>query len=216
MTYKIVIGNKNYSSWSMRPWLVLDHFGFDYEEELIPLNQEDTRARILHFSPPGRVPCLLDGSFPVWESLAIIEYLAEARPDAGIWPADPRDRARARSLSAEMASGFLPLRRACPMNLRKQFRFRPRGGAAARKDVERFENIVRDQVGRSGGPFLFGTFGGTDAMYAPLCTRLQTYAWPVGEATRKYVDAVMGNASVKRWREAALKETWVIPADEVK
>lgn len=217
MSYTIVIGNKNYSSWSMRPWLVLDHFGFDYEEELVPLDQEDTRSRLLTYTPAAKVPVLLNGPFAIWDSLAIIEYLAEANPDKAIWPADERERARARSLSAEMHSGFSALRRACPMNLRKQFKWKPRGGPKAQKDVERIEDMVRDQMYRSGGPFLFGEeFGAVDAMYAPVCTRLATYAWPMSDTLKAYVEKVLRQPSVARWREAALQESWVIPADEVK
>lgn len=215
MRYTIVIGNKNYSSWSMRPWLVLDHFEFDFDEELIPLDEDDTRERILQVSPSGRVPVLLAGPFGVWDSLAIIEYLAEHNPDVSVWPTDERDRARARSLSAEMHAGFAALRAACPMNLRKRFRWKLRGGAAAKRDVQRFEDIVRDQITRSGGPYLFGDFTAADAMYAPLVTRLDTYAWPMDNLTRSYVETVLKNPSVQKWREAALEEHWVIEADEV-
>ncbi|MEM8665774.1 MAG: glutathione S-transferase family protein [Pseudomonadota bacterium] len=216
MRYTIVIGNKNYSSWSLRPWLVLDHFGFEYEEELVALDLEDTRSRLLAFSPAAKVPILIDRSYAVWDSLAIIEYLAEVNPDAGIWPSDMQERARARTLSAEMHAGFPGLRKACPMNLKKSFKFRPRGGPAAVKDVERFEQIVRDRMMRSGGPFLFGEWGAVDAMYTPLATRLATYNWPMNDETRAYVDALLATPSFLKWREAALEEKWVIAADEVK
>ena len=157
MKYKIVVGNKNYSSWSMRPWLVLDHFAFDYDEEVVPLDEPDTRARLLALSPSGKVPVLLEGAFAVWDSLAIIEYLAEMRPDAGIWPAPAGERARARSLAAEMHAGFAGLRAACPMNLRKVVRFRHRGGPQVDREVDRFEGLVRDCLMRSGSAigFLF-------------------------------------------------------------
>jgi len=214
--FRIVIGNKNYSSWSMRPWLVLDHFGFDYEEELVPLDQSDTRERLLSFSPAAKVPILIDRSYTVWDSLAIIEYLAEQKPEAGIWPADMQERARARAISCEMHSGFFALRRACPMNLRKEFVYKLRGGAAARKDVDRFEGIVRDRMMRSGGPYLFGEWCAADAMFAPLVTRLATYNWPVDDTTKAYIEAVLGEASFQKWREAALKESWVLRHDEVK
>ena len=216
MRFKIVIGNKNYASWSMRPWLVLDHFGFEYEEELVPLDQADTRARLLSYSPAAKVPILIDRSYAVWDSLAIIEYLAEQKPDAGIWPADLQERARARSLSAEMHAGFNALRRACPMNLRKEFVFKLRGGAAARKDVERFEGIVRDRMMRSGGPFLFGEWCAADAMYAPLASRIATYNWPVNHETQSYVEAVLGEASFQKWRAAGVEESWGLAHDEVK
>ncbi|GAB5375144.1 MAG: glutathione S-transferase family protein [Acuticoccus sp.] len=214
--YKIIIGNKNYSSWSMRPWLVLKHFDLPFEEELVPLDQADTRATLLSYSPAAKVPILIDRSYTVWDSLSIIEYLAEHEPDAGIWPEDPQDRARARSISCEMHSGFSALRRGCPMNLRKEFVFKLRGGAAARKDVDRFEGIVRDRIMRSGGPFLFGKWCAADAMFAPLASRLATYNWPVDETTRAYVEAVMGEGAFQTWREAALEETWVLAHDEIK
>ena len=146
----------------------------------------------------------------------LLEYLAEQKPDAGIWPADLQDRARARSLSAEMHAGFNALRRACPMNLRKEFVFKPRGGAAARKDVERFEGIVRDRMMRSGGPFLFGEWCAADAMYAPLASRIATYNWPVNHETQTYVEAVLGEASFQKWRAAGVEESWVLAHDEVK
>lgn len=216
MRYKILIGNKNYSSWSMRPWLVLNHFGFDYDEEMIPLDTAETRPRILAYSPAGRVPVLVDRSFAVWDSLAIIEYLAEAKPEAWIWPEDRQDRARARSLAAEMHSGFPAMRNACPMNLRKSFKWKPRGGPAAQKDFERFETIVRDRTMRGGGPFLFGEWSAVDAMYAPYVSRLTGYNWPMNETTRAYAAAVEAEASFRKWKEAALTETWVIAHDEVK
>ncbi|XWN30271.1 MAG: glutathione S-transferase family protein [Devosia sp.] len=216
MKYTIILGNKNYSSWSMRAWLVLDHFGFDYEEELIPLDEPDTRGKILAYSPAGKVPCLAHGAFVVWDSLAIIEYLAETKPEANIWPEDRLTRARARAVSAEMHSGFSALRRACPMNLRKTFRRKPRGGVQAKKDVARIEEMIREQLNRSGGPFLFGEYSAADAMYAPITARLTGYDWPMEEATSLYVQAVQSEASYVRWREAALKEPWVIAADETK
>ncbi len=216
MRYKIVIGNKNYSSWSMRPWLVLDHFGFEYEEELVRLNTPETRASLLLYSPAAKVPILIDRSYAVWDSLAIIEHLAEVKPEAGIWPEDSHDRGRARALSAEMHAGFPALRRACPMNLRKTFPFKPRGGADARKDIERFEGIVRDRMMRSEGPYLFGKWCAVDAMYTPLATRIRTYGWTVNDETSRYVDALLDNASFKKWRDEAVKESWIIDHDEVK
>jgi len=215
MRYTIVIGNKNYSSWSMRPWLVLDHFGFEFDEELIPLDEEDTRARILSYSPAGQVPVLVHRSFAVWDSLAIIEYLADVQPDVGIWPEDMQQRAIARSVSAEIHSGYRALRAGCPMNLRKSFRFKRRGGIAAQKEVERFETMVRDRTHRSGGPFLFGDFSAADAMFAPVVARLGGYGWPLAGETRTYCEAVQTLPSYRRWKEAALEETWVVEADEV-
>ncbi|RAH97835.1 glutathione S-transferase [Acuticoccus sediminis] len=214
MKYTIVIGNKNYSSWSMRPWLVLDHFGLEYDEVMVPLDMPETRTTILSFSPSGRVPVLVDGGFAVWDSLSIIEYLAEKHPDLGIWPSDPHDRARARSLAAEMHGGFTGLRVACPMNLKAVKKFKARGGSAAARDVARFEGLISDRVARSGGPFLFGEWSAVDAMYAPMTARLTGYSWPMEPATQRYVEAVQSEASYKKWRAAALEERWVHPRSD--
>lgn len=211
MNLTIVIGNKNYSSWSMRPWLVLDHFGFDYDEVVVPLDQPETRATILGYTPAGKVPVLLEGAFAVWDSLAIIEYLAELKPDAGIWPTDRKDRARARALASEMHSGFAALRQALPMNLKVVKPHKARGGAATERDVARFEAMVRDRMARTDGPFLFGAWSAVDAMYAPVAARLTGYSWPMEEATRAYVSAVQGEASYQKWLAAGLEERWVHP-----
>ncbi|MCF3934300.1 glutathione S-transferase family protein [Acuticoccus sp. M5D2P5] len=214
MSLRLVIGNKNYSSWSMRPWLVLDHFGFAFEETLIPLDMPETADAIRAHSPAGRVPVLIDGGLTLWESLAIIEYLAEKAPDRAIWPADPAARAMARCLASEMHAGFMGLRAACPMNIRARRSHRPRGEAET-ADVARFEALVADALGTHGGPFLFGDWCAADAMFAPLVSRLSTYGWPIAETTRAYVDAVESEASFHRWREAALAEEWVLPREEV-
>ena len=216
MQYTIVIGNKNYSSWSLRPWLVLDHFHLGYEEVMVPLDTPHTRDTLLSYTPAAKVPVLVSDKATVWDSLAIIEFLAEEHPAARIWPEDRRDRARARSLAAEMHSGFNALRGGCPMNLRKTFKFKLRGGPQARKDVDRFEQIVRDRMMRSGGPFLFGDWGAVDAMFTPLATRLINYAWPIEDETRAYCDALMGTDSFKKWQAAGVIETAILHADEVK
>lgn len=211
MKLTIVIGNKNYSSWSMRPWLVLDHFGFEYDEVMVPLDQPETRPTILSYSPAGRVPVLVDGGFAVWDSLAIIEYLAELKPEAAIWPADRKDRAAARALASEMHSGFAALRQALPMNLKVVKPYKSRGGAAAERDIARFEAMVRDRMARTDGPFLFGEWSAVDAMYAPVAARLSGYSWPMEDATRAYVGAVQGEASYQKWLAAGLEERWTHP-----
>ena len=155
----LVIGNKNYSSWSLRPWIAMRQAGIGFEEVLIPLDEPDTKARIAEYSPAGKVPVWTDGAATVWESLAILEHLAERFPGAGLWPEDPAARAAARSVAAEMHAGFHALREACPMNMRKRFAERDRGPAVAR-DVSRIDQIWRDCRGwfGAGGPFLFGPF----------------------------------------------------------
>ncbi|HEX2136679.1 MAG TPA: glutathione S-transferase family protein [Microvirga sp.] len=211
----LVIANKLYSSWSLRPWLLLRELGIAFDEIVIPLDTPTTKAEVLRHSPAGKVPILVDGDVTVWESIAIIEYAADAY-GAPVWPADRKARAMARSVAAEMHAGFQALRSACPMNLGKKFARRDRGEAVAR-DVARFEGIVRDareRFGR-GGPFLFGAFSGADAMYAPVVTRLETYSIPVSAPTRAYMDAILALPSFQDWRAAALQETWVVADDEV-
>jgi glutathione S-transferase len=211
----LVIGNKLYSSWSLRPWLLLRQFGIPFEEILIPLDRPDTKARVLEHSPAGKVPILIDGDVTVWESIAIMDYVGEAF-GAPVWPADVRARAMARSVAAEMHAGFQALRSACPMNLGKKFPSRERGEAVA-EDVARFARILRDARERFGigGPFLFGGFSAADAMYAPLATRLETYSIAVDATTRSYVDAVLSLPAFQQWRAAALSEPWVLHHDEV-
>lgn len=211
----LVIGNKNYSSWSMRPWLVARHVGLAFEEILIPLDTPETAEHIRAHSPSGRVPCLRDGDVVVWESLAIIEYLAERAPEASVWPADPAARADARAIAAEMHAGFAALRAACPVNLRKVFPFRDWGGAAAAADVARIETIFAERLARSGGPFLYRAFTAADAMYAPVVARLTGYSWPLAETTRRYCEAVEALPAYAEWKAAALEEPWIVPSDEV-
>jgi glutathione S-transferase len=211
----LVIANKCYSSWSMRPWLLMRHLGIAFDEITIPLDLPDTKAQVLKHSPAGKVPILIDGDVTIWETLAIIEYVGETL-GAPVWPADGNARAMARSVAAEMHAGFSALRSACPMNLGKKFPQRDRGEAVAR-DVARFAEIVRDARERfgQGGPFLFGVFSAADAMFAPLVTRLETYSIDLDPRTRAYSDAILSLPAFQEWRSAGLKETWVVDADEV-
>lgn len=212
---KIFLANKLYSSWSMRPWLVMRHFGIAFEETVIPLRQDDTRMRILRYSPSGKLPVLTDGDIAVWDSLAIIHYLAELYPEKSIWPNDQTARACALAISAEMHSGFPALRKACPMNLGK--RFENRGfGTEVDSDVARITDLVVDARSRFGarGPFLFGEFSAADAMYAPVIARLDGYRFDVSNTIKPYMDAIQGLPSYQDWRSAALKEPWVIEAYE--
>jgi glutathione S-transferase len=211
----LVIANKLYSSWSLRPWLLLRQFGIAFDEILIPLDLPDTKERVLKHSPAGKVPILVDGDATVWESIAIMEYAGDALA-APVWPQDRAARAMARSVAAEMHAGFSALRSACPMNLGKKYAARDRGEAVAR-DVARFSGIVRQARERfgEGGPFLFGAFSAADAMYAPLVTRLDTYSFDLDDTTRAYADAILALPAFQEWRLAALKETWIVEADEV-
>jgi glutathione S-transferase len=210
----LVIANKCYSSWSLRPWILLKEFGIAFDEVLIPLDLPDTKEKVLKHSPAGKVPILIDGDVTVWESIAIMDYVGEAF-GKDVWPKDKRARAMARSIAAEMHAGFSALRSACPMNLGKRYARLDRGEAVA-KDVARFEQIVRDARAVAGdGPFLFGAFSAADAMYAPLVTRLDTYSFDLSTQSRAYVDAVLALESFQDWREAALKESWIVDHDEV-
>ena len=212
MTLKLVIGNKNYSSWSMRPWLALRASRIPFEEIFIPLYTGQTdKDRILRFTRSGKVPALIDGDITVWDSLAIIEYLAERFPEAKLWPQDHVARAHARSVSAEMHSGFMPLRNECGMNLH-----RPVGSIAlsedARANVARVEEIWNDCRERYGkqGPFLFGAFTGADAMYAPVVHRFRTYAIKVRPVAQAYMETMMALPAFNEWTEAGLTETLII------
>jgi glutathione S-transferase len=212
MTLKLVIGNKNYSSWSMRPWLALRANDIPFEEIFIPLyTGAADKQRILDFSHAGKVPILVDGEVTVWDSLAIIEYVAERFPEKRLWPEHPAHRARARAVSAEMHSGFAALRNECGMNLHRPVRAIELS-EDARANVARIEEIwadCRKRYGRS-GPFLFGRFGAADAMFAPVVHRFRTYAVAVSEETQRYMDAMMALPAFAEWTKAGLAETIVI------
>jgi glutathione S-transferase len=212
MVLKLVIGNKNYSSWSMRPWLALRANNIAFDEIFIPLyTGAADKQRILSFSHSGKVPALIDGDITIWDSLAIIEYVAEKFPESRLWPEDRASRAHARSISAEMHSGFAALRNECGMNLH-----RPVGAIAlsdeARGNIARVEQIwleCRARYGRS-GPFLFGAFGGADAMFAPVVHRFRTYAIEVAADAKAYMATMMSLPAFQEWTSAGLAETIVI------
>jgi glutathione S-transferase len=217
MTLTLVIGNKNYSSWSMRPWLALKASGIAFEERFIPLYTSPAdKQRILDITPAGKVPALIDGDVTVWDSLAIIEYVAERFPEAGFWPATPASRAHARSISAEMHSGFSALRRECGMNLHRPISAKPLSDNA-RADIARIQELWTDCRQRSAkaGPFLFGTFSAADAMYAPVIHRFRTYAIEVMSPVREYMDAMMALPAFRQWTEEGLAETLVIEKFEI-
>jgi len=216
MTLKLVIGNKNYSSWSMRPWLALRANNIAFEEVFIPLYTGDAdKQRILGFSRAGKVPTLIDGDVTVWDSLAIIEYLAERFPEAGLWPEDRADRAYARSISAEMHSGFMALRNECPMNLHRPVR-EVALSQDARANIARIQEIWLDcrerqnKLGGKPGPFLFGAFGAADAMFAPVVYRFRSFAIDVAPKVRAYMDTMLALPAVEEWTKAGLAETLLI------
>jgi len=212
MALKLVIGNKNYSSWSMRPWLALRANDIAFDEVFIPLYTGDAdKRRILDFTPSGKVPALIDGDITIWDSLAIIEYVAERFPQSRIWPEDRARRAHARSISAEMHSGFAALRNECGMNLHRLVRAVALS-ADARADVARVEQIwieCRERYGKF-GPFLFGAFGGADAMFAPVVHRFRSFAIAVAPEAQAYMDTMMALPAFQQWTSAALAETLII------
>ena len=216
MSLRLIIGNTNYSSWSLRPWIAMKAAGIAFEDTVISLDAPDFKAQITALSGAGKVPVLLDGDVRVWESLAIIEYVAEKFPAAGLWPAQENARAHARAVAAEMHAGFLPLRRHLPMNVRRPVKPRPLHDGA-RADVARIETIWNECRARfgGGGPFLYGCFSAADSMYAPVVWRFHTYAVDVSAATRAYMDAVLGLPASREWYETARREPWVLEHDEV-
>lgn len=217
---KLLIGNKCYSSWSLRAWLMLSAKGLAFEERLIPLDEPGFKEAIFAEAPGsgGTVPMLIDGEIAVWETLAIMEYLHERFPERGIWPADRAARAHARAIASEMHAGFFALRRACPMNLGKRFSARNRGADVA-GDVARITALWREARARFGaageGPFLYGAFCAADAMFAPVVTRLDTYSIPVDPGSAAYMRAVLALPAYRTWLGAALAEPWIVAQDEV-
>lgn len=216
MALKLIVGNKNYSSWSFRPWIAMKVANIAFEEEVISLDAADFKPRVSRISGTGKVPVLDDGGIHVWESLAILEYLAERFPGARLWPIGPAARARARVVASEMHAGFLPLRRALPMNMWRPVKRRELNDET-KANVRRIQAMwaeCRNRYG-SGGPFLFGSFGAADAMYAPVVSRFHTYDVEVDAPTRAYMDAMMALPAWTEWKQAALQEPWVLPEDEV-
>lgn len=213
----LIIGNKNYSSWSLRPWIVMTAKDIAFEETLVQLRAVDTPARIRQFSPSSKVPCLVDGDVAVWESLSIMEYLAEKFPDKGIWPADAKARAHARSISSEMHAGFQPLRMACPMSITQRFAPKPLADDV-KANVARIAEIWGEARGRhadkAAGPFLYGAFSAADGMYAPVVSRFHSYGIAPDETSTAYMDAVRAHPAYRAWLAAATEETWVIQQNE--
>jgi glutathione S-transferase len=216
MALTLLIGNKNYSSWSLRPWIAMRVAGIEFEETVVPLYEPGSRDRVLPVAPTGKVPALVDGSVHLWESIAILEYLAERFPRAGFWPVDAHARAHARAISAEMHAGFAALRRHYPMNMRRSPKSRETV-AEVEREVRRIDALwtdCRERFG-AGGPFLFGRFGAADAMYAPVVSRFHTYAVEVGAQANRYMTDVMALPAWGEWERAARAEPWVMPANEI-
>jgi glutathione S-transferase len=211
---KLIIGNSNYSSWSVRPWLVLTHFEIPFEEQLAPLSGSGWKDNIRIVSPTGRVPVLVDGDLVVAETIAIIEYLAESYPQKIIWPADRVARALARAAAAEMHSGFSDLRNAAPMNLRASLPGLVDPDKVA-GDLARLESLWGGHLERSGGPFLFGAFSAADAMYAPVAGRIRTYALPVSDTAMQYVEAIYALPAFQTLLAKAEAEPWTVQRDEL-
>ena len=218
--FTLVIGNKNYSSWSLRGWLMARTAGIEFEEQVVPLDLPETQSNIRKHSPSGRLPVLLHRGLAVWESLAIAEYLNELKPEAGLWPAAVAARAHARAISSEMHAGFADLRNNMPVNIRASY---PGKGLtpAVRADIERITSMWRDCRKRFAGAapkddgFLFGTFGAADAMYAPVVTRLRTYGVTVDSDSDAYCKAVLAHPAMKEWTDEAKNEPWLIAAYEL-
>jgi glutathione S-transferase len=213
----LIIANKAYSSWSMRPWIALKANGIDFRETVICLDQPDTTAKIKAFSPTGKVPVLQHGDVTVWDSLAILEYMAEQFPEKPLWPKGSAVRAVARAISAEMHSGFANMRAAMPMNVRKVLPDIPRT-EAVETDIARITALWRDCRAKYGaaGPFLFGAFSNADAMFAPVVTRFKTYAVALDGVTQAYSDAVLNHPAMREWYISAAGEPWVIAKYEAK
>ncbi len=207
-TLKLIIGNKKYSSWSMRPWIALRHHNIEFEEELSRFDHSTMHAHFWKFSPTKKVPVLIDGELTVWDSLAILEYLAERFPEARLWPEDRSTRAHARSVANEMHSGFPALRAECPMNMARK------PGALelseeCRTDIRRVETLMNDCYEEHGGPFLFGDFTIADAMYAPVVNRVRIYELSEHPAVMRFCASIEALPAWQQWAREGIGEPWI-------
>ncbi len=212
----LIIGNKNYSSWSLRAWLIMRESGLDFEETVIPLYLDSNREKLDEYCPSGKVPVLRAGAEPIWESLAIAEFVNELAPLAQIWPEDQMMRAHARSVSTEMATGFVGLRSQFPMNCRREILgIAPDAGAT--KDIARIEDIWQECRAKyaSHSPYLFGKFSIADAMYAPVVCRFKTYGLASNDISRAYVDTILSMPAMQEWYRDAKAESWVLDGAEL-
>jgi glutathione S-transferase len=215
MAFKLYIGNKCFSSWSLRPWVAMKELGIAFEEGFVRLRTPETAANLANVSPAGTVPVLHHDGRIVWETLAILEYLNELFPEKGLWPADRDARAFARSVATEMHSGFHEVRYGWPMNLRRPKGYKPLDaeGEAQRRRIETIWRECRERYG-AGGPFLFGQFTAADAMYAPVITRFDTYGGELAPVTRDYVQAMLATGAMRGWYAGAAAETWAEPSPD--
>ncbi|HDZ08314.1 glutathione S-transferase family protein [Pseudohongiella sp.] len=213
---QLIIGNKNYSSWSLRAWLLLSHHKIPFEEVRIPLDQEDTHARLTRYSDAGKVPVLLDGELTIWDSLAICEYVSENYLEGRGWPAEVGARAEARSCSAEMHSGFQQVRGQLPMNCRATARH-VAGNAALEKEIARVDRIWSNcrQTHVSRGPWLFGQFSIADCMFAPVVSRFSTYGIKMSPEAAQYMECVLDDEHMREWLRQARAESEILDAEEV-
>ncbi len=212
----LYVGNQNYSSWSLRPYMGLKQADIPFDLKLILLDTPQFKGQVRKVSPAGRVPVLVHGKVTVWDTLAILEYVAERWPAKNLWPTQVAARAHARAISAEMHSGFGALRNACPMNIRRPPKKVPMSDAVL-ADIKRIDDLwcnARKEFGK-GGPFLFGKFCVADAMYAPVASRFETYDIKLSRLAEAYKNAVLESVAFKAWKEGALKEKWIVPHDEV-
>lgn len=211
MSFALIIGNKKYSSWSLRPWFYLKYHVIPFDEIRIPLYQDDSIERILSYSPSGKVPVLIDGDAHIWDSLAILEYLAELHPSTHGWPKNIKERATARSLAAEMHSGFQALRKHCGMNCRRPPKAKELSDDVL-KDITRIRKIWQECRAYYGneGPWLLGHFGILDAMYAPVALRFHIYQLDAGAVELEYVNTVLNHFAIQEWIEAGKQETEII------
>lgn len=209
----LYIGNKNYSSWSFRPWIGMRTAGIAFTERLVPFDMAAGNPAFKAFSPTGKVPVLVDDNVTIWESLAILDHVARKHPQSGLWPEDPVRRSKAMAMSAEMMSSFQALRNACPMNMR-----RPRQPIATSPailaDVARIQSLWSDCLSQYGGPFLFGAFSIADAMFAPVVNRLDVYAFETDPAVTGYVASMKALPAWREWEAAGRAEPWIVDEDE--
>ncbi|MEP2981374.1 MAG: glutathione S-transferase family protein [Lentilitoribacter sp.] len=210
---KLYIGNKNYSSWSFRPWIGMKVLGVEFTEELIPFDMAGGNPKFKTFSPTGKVPVLVDDDQTIFESLAILDHLSRKFPDIGFWPSDEKAHSHAMAISCEMLGGFSALRNQCPMNMRRPI-VKMEQDEALQKDVARIETIWTECIAKSGGPFLFGEFCSADAMFAPVVNRFEVYKLSENQAVLNYMENMKSLDAWQQWEKAGKAEPWIVDEDE--